>query len=205
MATLSATLPQDTIDSLPESFQVELAGLSTDAQAQVVDAVAAANDSGDLADLNLDKTVADAQAADTGRERVEELHQEQAQAVADGDFAKADDLAHQTEYQLREVEAHGAAADPQIIQSEADQAHLDWAQYHQEIAQDASQAAAADAAAGDLTHAQAEADIAAGHGETAGYDAHQADQGGVSGDHGYDAAASVGADTSVADASASAE
>lgn len=205
MATLQDTLTQDVIDRLPEEFRVDVANLSEAGQTQVVDAISAANDSGNLADLDTNHALSDAQTADTARENVEALHQEQAQAVADGNFAKADDLAIQTQYQLREVQDHGGDADQQLMQSESDQAHLEWAGYHDGIAQDAAQSAAQDAAAGDFTHAQAEADIAASHGETAGYDAHLADQGGVSGDHAYDFGASVGADTSVADASASVE
>jgi len=205
MSTLQESLPESVIDELPHDFRVEVANLSEEGQAQVVEAVSAAHDSGHLSDLDLEQTVSDAQSADTARENVEQLHHDQAQAVADGDLAKADDLAHQTEYELKEVQDHGGDADKQIVQTEADQAHLDWAQYHDEIAHDSGHDAAAAYASGDTAHGDTYAATAADHGTVAAQDAHAADQGGVSADHGYDAAASTGADTTVHDASAAVE
>jgi hypothetical protein len=205
MATLQESLPQDILDGLPEGFRIDVANLSESGQQEVVDAVTAAHDEGDLADFDFNHAVSDGQTADAARENVEALHEEQAKAVADGDLAKADDLAHQTEYELKEVQDHGGDADTQLVQTEADQAHLEWAEFHADTAHEAAEAAAADYAAGDTAHGDANADIAANHGVVAAEDAHLADQGGVSGDHGYDAAASTGADASVADASASAE
>lgn len=198
MPTLDSSLPQDVIDQLPEDFRIEVSNLSEEGQQQVIDAIA--NHDGDVADLNTDALVSDAQIADTARDNVEHLHQEQADAVASGDYAKADEIAHQTEYQLQEVQDHGGNADLQLATTESDQQHLDWAQYHQEIADDQAHSAVEAAAAGDATHAEMYADQAAGHAGVAATDATDASQGGHYGDHGYDSAAATGVDSSAATA-----
>ncbi len=198
MPDLESSLPQDVIDQLPEGFQIEVSNLSEEGQQQVIDAIA--NHDGDVSDLDTDQLVSDAQIADTARDNVEHLHQEQADAVASGDYAKADEIAHQTEYQLQEVQDHGGNAEQQLATTESDQQHLDWAQYHQDVASDQAQWAADAAQHGDATHAEMYGDMAAGHADTAATNATDASQGGHYGDHGYDSAASTGVDSSAATA-----
>ena len=203
MPDIDTVLTEDAIAQLPEDFSVQIAALSDTAQTQVLDAVSAAHDSGTLSDLNIDHTLADAQLADDGRANVEAMHQQQADAVASGDYARADEIAHNTEYQLHEVQDHGGDADQQLVTSESDQAHLDWAQYHQDTAHEEAGWAADAANHGDAAHAADYADMAATHADTAAADAAPADQGGHYGDHGYDSSASTGAET--ADASVASE
>ncbi len=186
---------EETLAALPEDFSVEIAGLSDAAQAQVIDAVQAAEDNGTVADLNIDHTISDAQVADAGRENVEALHQQQADAASSGDFDHAHDLAQQAGYELREVADHGGEADAQIVQADRDVSHLDEAHVEQQTAHDNATAAANSYAAGDTVHGDMSADLAANHATAASEAGGAADQGGHYGDHAYDSASSVGAET----------
>ena len=183
------------LQSLPDDLQVEVANLSTEGQQQVLDAIAVHGDDG----TDAGQLVTDAQTADYDRSNVEQLHTEQAQAIADGDYAKADDIAHQTEYQLQDVQDHGGDADTQMATTESDQSHLDWAEFHQESADQEAGWASDAAASGDADHAAEYAGMASDQAGTASYDATQADQGGTLGDHSFDSAGSTGGDSSAAD------
>src|SRR4051812_28356075 len=102
-------LPPEILDQLPDGFQVAVANLSTDGQQQVIDALQAP-----AYDGNTDHVLLDAQVADEHRENVEQIHTEQAEAIAEGDFAKANDLAHNAEFEVRAVDSLGGEADAQL-------------------------------------------------------------------------------------------
>jgi hypothetical protein len=197
MPSLESTLPQDVLDRLPDDFVIEVSNLSEDGQRQVIDAIA--NADGDVSGLNTDRILADAEISDAARETVENLHQEQADAVAAGDYAKADDLAHQAEFQLHVIEDKGGNADLQLATAESDEQHLDWAQSHQETAAQQAGWAADAAAGGDASGAETYAAMSAGHADIAAENATAADQGGHYGDHSFDSTASTGVETSAAD------
>lgn len=191
----TSELNQETLDALPEDFSVEIAGLSDAAQAQVIDAVQDAAANGTVADLDVDHTISDAQTADAGRQDVEALHQQQADAASSGDFDHAHDLAQQAGYELREVADHGGDAEHQIVQADRDVSNLDVAHVEQQTAHDNADYAGQAYAAGDTVHGDMAAESAANHATTAAEHGGEADQGGHYGDHAYDSAASTGAET----------
>ena len=172
-------------DKVSESYQVELATLSREGAAQVHEGLA--DDGG----ADADALVHQAAEADAHRQTVEELHKEQADAVAVGDYAHANDLAHQSEYEIRAVESDGGAGDQQLTQALKDESHTADAVWHQETAAAAADTAAWDAASGHdiaaseaaatAVHETSSADTAAGH----------ADQGGSTADHSYSSDSSV--------------
>jgi len=183
------TLPEDITDKVSEDYQVELASLSAEGQQQVYDAV---QDQGGADHADVDSLVAQAREADDHREKVEDLHKEQSDAVASGDYAKANDLAHQGEYEIKAVEANGGAGDPQLAQAAKDEQNTNDAVWHQEMAADQAGWARHDAEMGNTVAAEGAAENAADQAHTADVAAGHADQGGTSADHDYSSSASVG-------------
>ena len=202
MPDIDTILPEDAVTQLPDTFSVEIAGLSDAGQTQVLDAIQAAHDDGSLATFDVDHAVTDAATADYDRSNVEALHLAQADAVADGDYAKADEIAHATQYQLQEVQDHGGSEESALTKSESDQDHLAWAQYHADTATEEAGWASDAAAHGDADHAAEYSEMAATHVDSAVAQAAPADEGGHYGDHSVDAGAAA---EPAADASASAE
>lgn len=181
-----------------QSLLAQNAGLSDMEQSNVMAALQKAADEGGLEDFNVDNAVLQAQTAEEARAEAEALQAEQAKAVEEGDWEKAGDLAQQAEYKLEEVQENGGdVAYEEIKQNEDDQANLEWADYHQEIADDNADAAAAYAAEGDVETAEIYADSAADAAETASDYGAQADQGGTYAEQTVDTSSSYDASASV--------
>ena len=164
--TLESLLPTEGASD----FQIQMASLSSAAQQQAQEAVEQAAANGTLNDLDLDEVINNARDADAAREHAEDLQVEQAKATADGDFARAEELSVQSEYELKVVEDKGdepVHAAEAITHADQDQSDLQYADYHAEIAADNADAAAAYAAEGDLDHAADYSDAAAAHADTA--------------------------------------
>ena len=120
-----------------QKLEMENAGLSDMEQSNLMTALQKAADEGSLESFNVDSAVMDAQLAEEARAEAEALQTEQAKAVEEGDWDKAQDLAQQAEYAIEEVQEHGGdVAYEEVKQNEDDQANLEWAEYHQEIADD---------------------------------------------------------------------
>ena len=191
-----------------QDFQIDIAGLSTAEEADVTHVLQDAADGGNLADLNLDHAILEAQAAEGARGEAETFQAAQAKAADAGDWASARDYADKAEYAMHEVRDHGGNVDDmEIIQAGHDEMNLDNAHWEQQIADDNAVTAQAYAEAGDADHAAQYADTAADHAQTAADYGAAGDQGGAYGDHtvdtssSYDASASV---SSIADTSSSA-
>ncbi|CAN5306534.1 hypothetical protein BH11PSE2_BH11PSE2_08520 [soil metagenome] len=199
-----ADLSEDILAQLPEDFQIQLAGQTDVAQAQIIEAVQAAHDDGGLADLNIDKTISDAADVSYRQDTIADLHDQQAQAVKDGDYDKAADLANQSEWQIREIQSEGGEGDAQLVQAEADQTHLHDASWEAATATEQANWSNDLAASGDTAGAEAWAANAEGHADAAVGLAATADQGGVYADHSYDSTASTSTvtDTAVVEAAA---
>jgi len=185
-----------------QQMQIDMAGLSDMEQANLAAALQKAADEGALEDFNPDSAILDAQLAEEAREDAEYYQAEQAKAVEAGDWEKAEEMAENAEYAMEEVKDHGGdVADSEILQAQHDQMDLENADYHQEIADDAADSAAAYAAEGDMDTAAMYADTAADEATVAADYGATADQGGTYADQtvdtssGFDATATV--DTSV--------
>jgi len=73
------------------------------------------------------------------REEAEAYQAEQAEAVAEGDWEKAHEMAEKAEYAMEEVRDNGGdVAEAEIVEAQYDQMELENAEYHQEIADDAA-------------------------------------------------------------------
>jgi len=194
-----------------QQLQVDMAGLSQAEQATMLDQLQLASDKGDLSlDFNTDNMFLDSQIAEEKREEAEAYQTEQAKAVEAGDWDKAEELASKAEYAMEEVKDHGGdVADAEILQAQHDQMDLDNADYHQEIADENADTAAAYAAEGDLDTASIYADSAADAADTAADFGAAADQGGTYADQTvdtsstFDATATIDTSASTIDTSAS--
>jgi len=178
-----------------QQLQTDMAGMSDAENATMMSQLQSAADAGDLHEgFNTDGMFLDSQTAEGARQDAEQLQGEQAQAVADGDWDKAHDLAQQTQYEMQEVQDHGGDVAPaELDQNSADLANTSWAEYHQEIADDNAVTAASYADAGDADHAAQYGEIAADQGASAADYGALADQGGVYGDHTVDTSSSFDA------------
>ncbi len=180
-----------------QSLLAQNAGLSDMEQSNVMAALQKAADEGGLESFNVDNAVLQAQAAEEARAEAEALQAEQAKAVEEGDWEKAGDLAQQAEYKLEEVQENGGdVAYAEIKQNEDDQANLEWADYHQEIADDNADSAAAYAAEGDVETAAIYADSAADAAGAASDYGAAADQGGTYAEQTVDTSSSYDASAS---------
>ncbi len=124
---------------------------------------------------------------------------DQAEKIAQGDYEGARDSAFNAEWATRDADMTAGGAD-RTGQAQGDQANLEWATYHQEIADDNRQNAEAYAAEGDLETAQMYADNAEGSQATAGNYGEQADPGNIMYDVDHSSAVDTGGtyDASVA-------
>lgn len=164
--TLESLLPTEGASD----FQIELASLSDAAQEQALGQVKEAAANGTLHELDLDAVIGNARDAEAARERAEDLQVEQANAAANGNFERAEELSVETQYELSVVEEKGddpVHAAEAIIEAEFEQSDLQYAQYNAEIADDNADAAAAYAAEGDLDTASDYAGAAADHADAA--------------------------------------
>jgi hypothetical protein len=109
--------------ALPATFSVEIANLSREGQAQVIEAINQAQASGTLDDAQAQHSLAAAQSADDHRNAVTDLQQREAEAVAAGDHVAAAQHAQEIVYELKEVESAGGAADGELVQAEQDLSH----------------------------------------------------------------------------------
>jgi hypothetical protein len=188
-----ATLPSDIQSELPEGelpegMSVRLATLTDEGEQQVIDALYEAQADGALTEEEIEGAVGSAEMADESRENVEQLREDQAEAVESGDYAKGQDLANQAEYELREIDhLGGAEAADEVVEAQIDQQELATAADNAEYAQDNAEFAASDRG----TEAQREiaADTAVDYSADAAQSAAQADAGGTYGDHSYSASA----------------
>lgn len=187
-----------------QQLQTNMAGMSQAEQADMMNQLQGAADSGSLNETyNSDATFLDAQTAEQSRSDAEYWQGEQAKAADAGDWETARNDAQQAEYSMQEVQDHGGdVANAEIVQAQSDESNLDWAEYHQEIADGNATTANAYAAEGDADHAAQYGDVAAAQATTAADFGGQADQGGVYADHTVDASASYDASASVADVGA---
>jgi hypothetical protein len=162
--------PDEQIAEPPDDItdvDLAVAGLPEGALQQVLDAVHDADSSGTLPDLDLDQTVLNAQAADDLRNQVQAAQHEEARAINDGDFEKAHDFAIQAEQDTQGVLNDGGVTAQPITDLERDTSNLDWANYHQEIADSNANSAAQYAAEGEPAAADVYAPIAESEAVTA--------------------------------------
>lgn len=176
--TLDDVLPSEGTSE----FQIAIAGLTDGAQDQAVEALreAAAENGGSLEGVDLEAIIRDARDANAAREEAEDARVDQAKAAEAGDFEAAREAAEKVEDNLEIVEAKGVdpiAAGEAIITAQSDQSDLEYADYHQEIANESAAYAVDAAEAGDADHALAYADAAADHGAAAADFGEQADAG----------------------------
>lgn len=183
-----------------QQLQTDMAGMSDAENATMMSQLQAAADAGDLhADFNTDSMFLDSQQAEQARSDAEYYQGEQAKAAEAGDWETAREYADKAEYSMQEVQDHGGSvADSEVLQAQTDEANLDWAQYHQEIADDNAVTAASYADAGDADHAAQYAETAANEGATAADYGGLADQGGSYADHTVDTSSSFDASASSA-------
>lgn len=159
--TLDGLLP---VDGSTSDFQIEMASLNDAAQAQARAVLEEAAANGNLDDLDLDQVISNAREANEAQEEAENLQVEQAKATEEGDFERARELSAKAEYELREVEEKGdepLEAQAAIRDADYDQMDLDNADFHQEIADDKSEAAVDAAESGDFETAEELSDGAA--------------------------------------------
>lgn len=153
------------VATLPETFSVEIANLSLEGQAQVIEAINQAQASGTLDDVQAGQSLAAAQSADDHRDTVADLQRQEAAAVAAGDHAAATQHAQDIVYQLKEIDSAGGAADGQLVQAEQDLSHqqqgLADAQAAHELVDMAAQQGTVEAAATTLDSAATYAGAAA--------------------------------------------
>ncbi len=181
-----------------QQLAIDTAGLSEMEQANFMAALQKSAEEGDLENFNSDMAILDAQTAEEKREEVESYQAEQAKAVDEGDWEKAEELAGKAEYAMEEVKEHGGdVADSEILEAQHDQMNLDNADYHQEIADDNAASAEAYAADGDLDTAAIYADSAASEATIAGDFGAAADQGGIYADQTVDTSSSFDATATV--------
>ncbi len=193
-----------------QQLSIDTAGLSQAEQANFMASLQKAADEGGLEDFNPDSAILDAQLAETAREEAEMYQAEQAKAVEEGDWEKAEEMASNAEYAMEEVKDHGGdVADSEIVEAQYDQMELENADYHQEIADDNAASAEAYAAEGDLDTASIYADSAASEATMAADSGALADQGGTYADQTvdtsstFDATATVDTSVSTVDTSSS--
>lgn len=192
------TLEQFMATDAGQQMSIDIAGLSDMEQANLQAALQKAADEGTLEDFNADSAILDAQLAETAREEAEYFQGEQAKAVEEGDWEKAEEMAENAEYAMEEVKDHGGdVADSEILEAQYDQMELENADYHQEIADDNAASAEAYAAEGDLDTAAIYADSAAGEAATAADYGSQADAGGTYADQTVDTSSSFDATATV--------
>jgi hypothetical protein len=189
MATLPSDLQNELPDGeLPEGMSVRIASLTDEGQQQVIDALYEAQGDGELTEESFQDAVGNAESADESRENVENLRTDQAEAVESGDFAKAQDLANQSEYELREVDdLGGTEAEQEVLEAQTDQQELADAGASQEAAEENADFAMSDR--GTEGQREAAAETAADYSADAAQSASQADAGGTYGDHSYSASA----------------
>jgi len=189
--------------SLEEYFQTEngqqlqsdMAGMSQAEQADMMNQLQQTADDGGLhAEFNSDGMFLDAQQAEQARDDAEYYQAEQAKAADAGDWDKAHEMAENAQYSMQEVQDHGGdVAASEVIQADHDVSNTEWAQYHQEIADDNATSAAAYAEAGDADHAAMYAETAGNEASTAADYGAAADQGGSYADHTVDTSSSYDA------------
>lgn len=186
-----------------QQMSIDIAGLSDMEQANLQAALQKAADEGSLEDFDADSAILDAQLAETSRDEAEYYQAEQAKAVEEGDWEKAEEMAENAEYAMEEVKDHGGdVADSEILEAQYDQMELENADYHQEIADDKAASAEAYAAEGDLDTAAMYADGAANEATIAADSGALADQGGTYADQTVDTSSTFDA-TATVDTSAS--
>lgn len=207
---MAMTLEEFMATEAGQQMSIDIAGLSDMEQANLQAALQKAADEGTLEDFNSDSAILDAQLAETAREDAEYYQAEQAKAVEEGDWEKAEEMAENAEYAMEEVKDHGGdVADSEILEAQYDQMDLENADYHQEIADDNAASAEAYAAEGDLDTAAMYADSAASEATMASDAGALADQGGTYADQTvdtsstYDATATVDTSASTIDTSSS--
>lgn len=188
-----ATLPNDIQAELPEGempegMSVRFAELTEEGQAQVIEALAEQAYEGDLTEDSINEAVGNAETADESRENVEDLREQQAEAVESGDYEKGQDLANQAEYELREVDdLGGSEAEAEVLEAQTDQQELADAADNADYAQENADFAMSDR--GTESQREIAADTAVDYSADAAQSASQADAGGTYGDHSYSAGA----------------
>lgn len=116
-------LTPEAVAHLPETFSVEIANLSLEGQAQVIEALNQAQASGTLDDAQASRTLAAGQSADQHRDAVTDSRKQEADAVASGDHAAAAQHAQDIVWELKEVQSAGGAVDGELVQAEQDVSH----------------------------------------------------------------------------------
>lgn len=182
-----------------QQLQIDMAGMSDAEQSTMLNQLQLAADNGDLsADFNTDSMFLDSEIAEEKREEAEYYQAEQAKAVEAGDWEKAEELSSKAEYAMEEVKDHGGdVADAEIYEAQTDQANLENADHHQEIADSNADTAAAYAAEGDLKTAEIYADSAADSATVAADFGASADQGGTYADQTVDTSSTFDATATV--------
>jgi hypothetical protein len=158
-------------NDIPEDFEVRIAHLSDVGQQHVIEAVQDAEAGGENVDV--EREIADAEAAAAHRAQAKEYELEQAKAIEAGDFERAREFAVKAEQELELAAEHGGS-EQAVVDAEHDVAKLDEAVFHDKIAEDNAVAAEIYAESGDADKAQMYEETAANHSERAADEAHQA-------------------------------
>jgi hypothetical protein len=151
----------DTVEEFKEEYSVELATLSEEAQAQVLDAAAEAEFDGELEDVDINDAVNAADQADWSRRDAEDHKEEQFKAEEAGDYAGAREAAEKVEGNLQDADYQGANVDKASTEAGYDVQQLEAAEWQQEIAEGESVEAEAYAEDGDADMAADSAEDAA--------------------------------------------
>jgi hypothetical protein len=138
-----------------QQMQVNIAGLSDAERETFLVNLQQAADEGRLADFDVDSTMLHSEWAEEAREEAVELRAEQAEAIAEGDYARAGELARDAEYAMEEVQANGGdVAYSEIVEVQGDQTELAYAADWAESAEDNAAYAVEMAEAGDMHAAE---------------------------------------------------
>lgn len=154
-------------------LDVELAGMSNAVNAAAVEAISSIEPDDATAMVEQAQDIIDReQHAEIHRERADEIEALRAEAVDDGDFQTARELSAEAEYHLDVASELSSNPSAELVEAqhdtEAETAALDYADYHQDIADSNADAAAAYAGSGDMDTASQYADTAADGYESAG-------------------------------------
>jgi hypothetical protein len=180
---LEAKAAADEQQRVQDVLDLERAGLSKDEDDQVTVMLADHLADGTLTEEEIFEAKADSQAAEDALESARETRHEQAEAVESGDFAQAEALSHDAEYDLALANDHGAEASHPTIDAQQDRQYDETQALESARAEEATAAvyaedAAAHAAVGDYAHADQSAAIASSHADSAVVHADAGDAGG---------------------------
>jgi hypothetical protein len=166
----------------------QLAGMAAGAFKDASSAIEKMEHDGTYNEAAAQEILHNAQVADAARQELDHHQTEQAKAADSGNIALAQENAFEAKYDINAINEHSLPENAHVVEAQADhnwfdQQHLETARQQEATAVAYDQSAASNAAAGDTTHALADAQVAADHHEVAAADTHAADAGGTYASH----------------------